>query len=226
MSKDERDAASAENSPEKLSLLPQKRLEKLLKRLDEEGSSQADVAKRLDVTAAYLSDVKNGRRPLSELFARKFFDEYGVDHLWLLGQHGSMTVPPRNGTPTDGDSRRVWLPVFVHPIAGDPARVPNGDGTRVELAGAAATRALFAEQPYVLRFEAKDRQGRLQRGDLVLISQAVNEKAAIHVLKAGNKMFLARRDAAGAWQRLSVDAKIVGEPVVMGHCVGVVWSVL
>ncbi|MCE9606815.1 MAG: helix-turn-helix transcriptional regulator [Planctomycetia bacterium] len=205
--------------------LPRKRLEKLLEAMEERGISQADVAKRVAVPAPYLSDVKIGRRPLSELFARRFFEEFGVDHQWLLGQQGSMEVPPF-GSSSLGDGRRVWLPAFAHPISGDPTGWSNWDGTCVELAGMAAIRVLFAERPYILRFGVDDRRGRLRRGDLVLISQAIDASAEIQVVKAARKMFLARRAPDGTWERLSTDGTIDVEPVVIGHCVGVIWSAL
>jgi transcriptional regulator with XRE-family HTH domain len=225
-----RRAVLAEGDEKKLQDLSRARLEKLLAVLEEQGISQREVAKRLTVPASYLSDVKNGRRPVTELLAGRFHKEYGVEPHWLLGSAGSMDVPPLAVAPANGDSRRAWLPVFVKPISGDPTQNADWDGSCVELAGVAAVRVLFADRPYVLRLGVDDRAGRLRRGDLVLISQAVEDAAQIQVLKTSGKsgkMFLARRDAEGGWQRLShIDDQIVGEPLVVGHCLGVVWSKL
>jgi len=211
----------------KLQDLSRARLEKLLSALEAQGVSQGEVAKRLTVPASYLSDVKNGRRPVTELLAGRFLNEFGVEQRWLLGSAGSMDVPPLDGPAASGDSRRVWLPVLGQPISGAPTRARNWDGSCVELAGFVAVRVLFAERPYVLRLGVDDRAGRLRRGDLVLISQAVDDAAEIQVVKAGRKIFLARRDTAGGWERLSrIDDNIVGEPIVVGHCLGVVWIAL
>jgi transcriptional regulator with XRE-family HTH domain len=225
-----RRAVLADGDEKKLQDLSRARLEKLLAALEAQGNSQGEVAKRLSVPAPYLSDVKNGRRPVTELLAGRFHKEYGVEPHWLLGSAGSMDVPPLDGPPASGDSRKVWLPVLGQPISGDPTRARKWDGSCIELAGVAAVRVLFADRPYVLRLGVDDRAGRLRRGDLVLISQAADDEAEIQVLKTSGKsgkMFLARRDAEGGWQRLSrIDDQIVGEPLVVGHCLGVVWSKL
>lgn len=230
MSSPPRKALLPDGYEKKLQELSRARLEKLLSALEAQGTSQGEVAKRLTVPAAYLSDVKNGRRPVTELLASRFLQEFGVEPRWLFGSEGSMDVP-RLGAPTaTADSRRVWLPVFTQPISGEPTQDAKWDGSCIELAGVAAVRVLFAQRPYVLRFGVDDIRGRLHSGDLVLISQEVVNEAEIQVLKTSGKsgkMFLARRDGEEGWQRLSKkDDQIVGEPVVVGHCLGVVWSKL
>ena len=65
--------------------LPARRLVELLQRLGEKGISQAQVARRANVPAQYVSDVRNERRTLTELFARRLAEEFHFDFEWLLG---------------------------------------------------------------------------------------------------------------------------------------------
>lgn len=204
----------------------QERLTKFLELLEPQGVSQREVAQRAEVPAQYLSDIKGGRRRLTERIARRLEDAFGIDHRWLLGHGGSMDVPPLAPVSSSAQSRRGWLPVFSYPISGDPYESCNWDGTWVELAGIAAVRVLRAKNPYVLRFGAEDRRGRLRRGDLVLITQEAADEADIHVVKAGRELCLARRDQAGRWERVNRDLDFRGEPTVIGHCLGIVWGLL
>jgi transcriptional regulator with XRE-family HTH domain len=190
------------DTEDQLEELRRKRLESLLQMLGkQQGLTQGEIARRISVPPQHLSDVKFGRRSLSELFARRFQDEFGVDHQWLLGARGSMEVPRLDRSSTPPNTGRVWLPVFANPISGDPFTAPAWDGTTVELAGVAAARILHADRPYVLRFGAEDRLNRVRYGDLLLVTQAIDENAEVQVLKAGREMFLARRNNAGQWER-------------------------
>jgi plasmid maintenance system antidote protein VapI len=203
------------------------RFTKLLESLAKEGISQRAAALRVNVPAQYVSDVKNGRRALTELFARRLAEEFGVDYQWLLGVRGSIGVSQSSISASSSDARKVWLPVFSHPVSGEPQALAIWDGVSVELAGAAAVKVLMADRPYVLRFGADDRHGLLKKNDLVLVSQAVNPAAELQVLKEGTKMFLARRDADERWETVSTTGTIRGHRVfVAGHCLGIVWRAL
>jgi transcriptional regulator with XRE-family HTH domain len=216
-----------DDAADELVEVPQQRLAILLQALEQQqGLSQGEIALRLKVPRQYLSDVKTGRRGLSELFARRFQEEFGVDHLWLLGQRGSMEIPRLDRGAATLDARRMLLPVFVHPIAGDPHSNSAWDGSVVEVAGVAAARVLLADHPYVLRFGADDLQHRLRRSDLLLISQAIKKDAEIQILKAGRKMFLARLNPAGSWEPLNPQNSLHGKPSVHGHCLGILWGAL
>jgi hypothetical protein len=113
-----------------------------------------------------------------------------------------------------------------HPIAGDPFTHPDWDGAEIEVCGVAAIRAQAGRWSYLLRFGVNDRQRRLGRNDLVLISQEAKDDAAIHVLESMNQCFLARRKGPGGWEPLSPQRHSVGEPTIVGHAVGVVWAAL
>ena len=131
---------------------------------------------------------------MTELFARRLHEEFGVDYLWLLGKPGAMEAPQIGARSNSSGTQTVWLPVFSNPVSGEPRTLPGWDGSSVEVVGAAAAKALSAQQPYVLRLGADDRRSRLRKNDLILISQAHDADAEIQVLKLRGNLFLARRD--------------------------------
>ena len=62
------------------------RIQSFLDALKKRGVSQARLAVVIGVPVQYICDVKNGRRTVSELFARRIQDACGINHLWLLGR--------------------------------------------------------------------------------------------------------------------------------------------
>ena len=205
--------------------LATQRLNQFLKTLHEQGFSQTQVAAKAGLPAQYLSDIKRGQRPMTELVARRLGEEFDTNFQWLLGTSDSMENPsPRSSAFSSGSS--VWLPLFSHPIEGEPRAQSTWDGTGVEVAGAAAAKLISSKLPYVLRFSRDDVQGRLRKGDLVLISQAADVEAEINVVRHRKKLFLARRDDTGTWIRVGNGHELPPECPVFGHCVGVVWSPL
>ena len=105
-----------------------------------------------------------------------------------------MEAPQIGARSNSSGTQTVWLPVFSNPVSGEPRTLPGWDGSSVEVVGAAAAKALSAQQPYVLRLGADDRRSRLRKNDLILISQAHDADAEIQVLKLRGNLFLARRD--------------------------------
>jgi transcriptional regulator with XRE-family HTH domain len=202
------------------------RLKELLEKLESQGISQRQAALRAGVPPQYLSDVKMGRRGLTELFARRLQQEFGVDHQWLLGDSPSTASARFGGGVSGLSSQRSLLPVFPQPIEGDPQAHRLWDGTAVEAVGASAAKAAAARQPYILRFGADDRRGRLRKNDLVLISQFVDDQAEVQVVKWAGKAFLARRDGPGTWEPLASQRSTCGEPTIIGHAVGIFWGIL
>ncbi len=166
------------------------RLNELLERLCERGLTQVQIASKAGLPPQYISDIKHGRRPMTELVARRFGDEFDFNFQWLLGTSDSMDNPSPRAVAAAGSA--VWLPLFSSPIAGEPRQHPYWNGAGVELAGAAAGKVGLAKHPYVLQFGHDDVQGRLRRGDLILISQAAHDDAEISVLSRGKSLFLAQ----------------------------------
>ena len=196
----------------------------LLTRLTQQGTSQQQAALRAGLPPQYLSDIKNGRRPMTELVARRIGQEFRVNYQWLLGL--SETIEPvilRDSAPTPS-GERSWLPVFSQPVSGDPQTLPQWDGTRLEISGAAATKLKLLKWPYVLRLGSDDLRGRLQKGDLVLISQSSTEQAEINVISYRQKLFLARRQSDETWERIAKGNKLTEVCSVAGYCVAILWS--
>jgi transcriptional regulator with XRE-family HTH domain len=201
--------------------LPNDRFNAFLDELAEQGTTQQEVARKLCVSAAYLSDCKRGRRSITELFARRLEHAYGRHHRWFLeGERifGGLHAPEH--------ADRFVLPVFPHPIEGAPSAVSSWDGTRFEVCGVAATRALDSHWPYVLRLGSDDRRGRLKTGDLILVSQKIDSRAEVQVIKHNRKILLARPKAPKGWESVFQKRRVPGDPEIIGHCVAVVWAAL
>jgi transcriptional regulator with XRE-family HTH domain len=206
-----------QESEESAADLAFERLNAFLASLADSGVTQAQVAVRAGIPVPYLSDVKKGRRPLTELLARRLAEEFDVNFKWLLGTESAM-ARPKIGT---------WVPIFGAPVEGEPRAHPRWDGTGLEIAGAAAAKLAVALQPYVLRFNHNDSQGRIRQGDLILVSQAANPDAEISVVRYRNKCFLARRNKSdGEWIRIATREKLPAGCPIVGHCLGIVWASL
>lgn len=200
------------------------RLIGLLESLVNDGLSQQQIASRAGLPAQYLSDLKNGRRTLTELTARRIGDEFGVNYEWLLGRSNLMELPSLSAESAQTSEGTIWLPCFPWPIAGTPRNHPDWHGTSVEVAGVAAARASGATDPYILRFGRNDVEGRLHKDDLLLITQALDVETTISVVKSGRKLHLARLKA-GQWEKVAGGA-LPETSTVHGHCLGIVWASL
>jgi transcriptional regulator with XRE-family HTH domain len=203
-----------------------KRLQEGLKRLQELGMTQAEVARCVGVASQYLSDVKSGRKPVTKLFALRLRACYGLDDKWLM----------RGGDPPahffeldlrpDLQMLLTELSVFDAPIIGDPESHPNEAKLRIDLAGPAAQHAYRAKEPYLLRFVGKDPEGGLRQNDLILISQNVNRTAKIQVVRQQTDLVLARKIAQGVWQRVDNGQSLRRKVEAVGSCVAIVWRQL
>lgn len=201
------------------------RLNDLLEPLLEQGMTQTQIAAKAGLPPQYISDIKRGRRPMTELVARRLGEEFHVNFQWLMGTSSSMEFSSPS-TSAQAASPTAWLPLFPHPIEGEPRQHPQWSGAGVELAGVAAGRIGLAHFPYVLQFGRDDQQGRLRRNDLILISQAPQADAEIHVVRYRKKLFLARAHPEGGFQRVADEDRLPKNCPILGHCVGVVWSAL
>jgi transcriptional regulator with XRE-family HTH domain len=217
--------APADDLPDP-AVLARERLADLLAELEREGLSQQQVALRAGLPPQYISNIKHGHRPMTELVARRLAAEFACKYEWLLGTSELKQDLPGSLGP---HVSAVRLPILPHPIEGEPHTSPHWDGGLLELAGVALAQLPLLKQPYVLRFGRNDVRERLCKGDLVLVSQGADERAEIWVVKHRGKLFLARRGAA-AWERLAGDAK---QPTMLpltcpvaGFAVGIVWASL
>ena len=201
------------------------RLKMVLERLAEAGFSQQRVATRANLPTSYLSDIKLGRRAMSELFARRVGEEFGIDFQWLLSGAGSMLAPrlDQYASPTNTD---LLLPVVDAPLRGEPRQSKEWDGSLLQIAGAGKTAAIKALCPYVLRIKADGMGGRLRRGDLVLISQEVDEHATVAIISHQNRLVLAYKGSTKHWMSLSDKKLTTINPEVVGSCIAILWAPL
>jgi hypothetical protein len=205
-------------------VLGQERLNQLIEELGQEGHSQVEMAMKANLPPQYLSDVKRGRRPMTELVARRISDVFAVNHEWLLGQSDAKNVSPQKSGEKGGPA--LWLPLFPHPIEGEPSKHAAWDGSSWQVTGLAAVRAASAHRPYLLRFGNEDHLNRLQKGDVLLMTQAADECSQISVVRQKGKSYLARLDKNEKWIRLATGESLEAGPQVTGHCIGIVWSLL
>lgn len=196
------------------------RFEQLLAALGDLGLSQGQIASRVGVPQQYISDIKNRRRGLSELTARRFSDEFGVSTEWLLLGQGQM----KRLMLSDNLHDQLSVPMLDVVHIGPPQDCPSWIGTWIEIAGVAAHAASKAKLPYVLRLPHSDRAGRFVPGDLLLISQDPKTVGHVAVL-VGNPPILARRKALNdRWTPVQEGVRIKGKPEVAGAVLGLIWA--
>ena len=202
--------------------MSQVRFSDFLNELANQGTTQQELASKLRVTPAYICDCKKGRRSITELFARRLEHAFGRNHRWFLGTDS----PARSGRFGLKDTVPIALPVLPYPIQGDPCSHRRWDGSQMELCGMPASRGLESRWPYIVRLGNGDRQGRLKRGDLILVSQTESPQAEVQVINWRRKVMIARRSRSG-WEVLSRRYDVVldeAEAEAVGHCVALVWA--
>jgi len=202
------------------------RLKQVFAELADRGITQRQAAIDLNMPPQYLSDVKNGHRNLTEQFARRIAEHYAVSFAWLVSGEGSKNTPRFDGVGGTTKTDTVMLPVLSEPIEGNPAESVAWDGSKLKVSGAAASMAARASQPYVLRIASDDVDGRLQKYDLVLVSQESTDSATIEVVQHRGRIILARRDENGEWKSLETGRRISTKARVVGRCLGIVWATL
>ncbi len=202
--------------------LSRQRFEHLLCRLAEQGLTQREIAERVKIPSQYVSNIKNGHRPLTELLARRFGAVFRCNYEWLLGNSDEMDEPVVGATTSESTGR--WVPVLDQLIEGDPQSNERWDGSFAELSGAAAARIRNCRHPYVLRCPVDDTRERVRQRDLLLISQEAREDAEIHVVRYRKRLFLVRIDEEGRRQRVNDGQYLAEDCVEVAHCTGIVWS--
>ena len=160
------------------------RLAQVLEQLAVRGVKQREVAFELNIPTQYLSDLKHGRRMLSESFARRFAEVYCISATWLLHGEGTGNLPDPSAALAQ-TAGACLLPVLSAPDQGDPRHSPYWDGGLLALSGAAAAAAERAKLPFVLRIGVDISSGRLKKNDLVLCSQELRDDAAIVIVRKG-----------------------------------------
>jgi transcriptional regulator with XRE-family HTH domain len=201
------------------------RFVEFLEFLSQQGYKQSQIAAKVGLPAQYISDIKCGRRPLTELVARRLGEQFDVGYEWLMGSSASMDSPRSKAAVMPGGSG-AWLPLFSDPIEGEPNKHPKWSGAGIEVTGVAAAKLPMTTLPYILKYGRNDREGRLKQGDFVLISQARFEDAEFQVVRYRRMSVLARAGENGGWIVAADGRELPSNSRVIGHCVGIVWAPL
>lgn len=202
------------------------RLRETLKRLLQQGMSQHEIAQRAEVPPQYLSDVKAGRKAVTELFARRLAERLGVDYQWLMQGRCVRVAPADRHAPGAGAVGGILVPVLDGPCLGAPQESTAWDGSVVELAGPAAVAARGAKNPYVLRLSTGSRAMQIPLGALLLASQGVDPSRKVAVLRTGDTLCLAQRDERDpdSWREVRAGKRLGGSVKVVGCILGVIWA--
>ena len=200
------------------------RFGEFLELLSQQGYKQSQIASKVGLPAQYISDIKCGRRPLTELVARRLGEQFDVGYEWLLGT--SLSMEGTRSSASMPAENAIWLPVFSDPIEGEPRTHPKWTGTSIEVTGFVAAKLLAAKRPYVLQYGQKNAEGRLRNSDLILISQARCDDAEFQVIRHRKMSVLARAGEDGCWIRAADGRELPSNSSVIGHCVGIVWAPL
>lgn len=86
--------------------------------------------------------------------------------------------------------------------------------------------AARGRQPYILRVEHHDPQGRIKRGDLLLVRQEPRSEAEFGVFKTQGRLVLARRQAPGRWQDFSTGQPLASDTEPVGVALAILWALL
>lgn len=200
----------------------------MLAMLAKQGVSQQQVGLRTGLGPQYVSDVKSDRRRVTELFARRLGEEFGVDVQWLLG---TDTIPglvarksPSRMLPIE--TAPLVLPVLPILVEGDPRHARCWDGTTAVLTGQAAHEAGRSRLPYIWKLGHGDRNGRMRVNDLVLMSQDIDPDATIAVVRLEGELRLARVGKGGQWRDVESRHPLLREPEFVGRAIAVIWAPL
>jgi transcriptional regulator with XRE-family HTH domain len=200
------------------------RLKEILAELTQQGLTQQQIAERINMPSQFLSNLKNGHRPLTELVARRIGAVFQINYEWLLGIADEKLSPMVSTEASSGNMDMA--PLFDEPIEGQPRSHTLWEGALLELSGAAAARFRNSVDGYVLRCPVNDSENRIHQGDLLLVSQEHSPDASIQVVRYRKRLVLARCSDDEQHLRLPDAYPLGGRCDVVGVCVGVVWAPL
>ena len=206
-----------------------KRFREFLDWAKQQGMSQTEVATRLGLPRQYVTNVKAANRVLTELFARRVSEEFGVDHRWLLHGKGTGVMQrPAVGSQTmvSSGAESIFLPLLYELVSGEPRASTDWNGALVSITGPAVYAVRESEHPYVYRVSDDDSTGRLKQGDLVLVCQGETSgtSSGLFVLEVGHQPTLAWRIDNGRWKSAVRGRTVSAKSKITGHCLGIIWA--
>jgi transcriptional regulator with XRE-family HTH domain len=185
--------------------------------------TQAEVARRTEVGATYISDVVHSRRPVTNSFAAVLQAEFGIDKLWLRHGEGEMfrRQPPEAGIAELADAGgMVSLPLLDAPCPGNPLDAAAWASSTHPVPRNLARPSAPDCRRYVLRIDADAAGREFRKGDLVLVENLPDPSFS---------------DLVGCWCTVGTGEEAVLRCVtrgtrargsIWGRCVALVWREL
>jgi DNA-binding XRE family transcriptional regulator len=240
----------------------------LFKELKEKyGVKQTEVAAVIGVSRQAVTDMKAGRRRFTRVMAEKILLEFAGEPWadWLRARFDMLFTPSPirfaipGEPPSRGDvnhaeeerappmpaspqaAKRTGLPVLNSPCRGDPGLSSANTKKYAPIPDELSVHASGLTDSYILVIGFNSRDGRLRRGDQVLVLQDAERESEIMVIEHDGALRLARRvgyerafrgDKAGAgdesdWCTLDSGMVISAQEAEPAGCVvGIVMALL
>ena len=231
------------------------------------GVKQKTIAEVIGVSRQAVTDMKSERRRFSRRMAEKLLLAFAEEEWgdWLRTRLNTLfaIAPTRFALPSESLPQPVRQPVEIDPgnvgeypmpsaearkfplvaspCRGDPALSPVNTHKHIVVPEELSAQAAESAHPYVLIVDCDSRDGRLRRGDRVLVLQDGERESEIMVVEYNGALRLARRGrheritggcekAVGdetAWHLLDTGAVVPAEEARPAGCVvGIVMALL
>jgi DNA-binding XRE family transcriptional regulator len=183
------------------------------------GVKQNVIAEAIGVSRQAVTDMKSERRRFSRAMAEKLLLEFAEEPWgdWLRTRLDALfaVVPTRFALPSESSPQPVRQPVETNsggagedllpsteakkllllssPCRGDPALSPANTHKHIIVPAELSSQAAESVHPYVVTVDCDSRDGRLRRGDRVLVLQDGERESEIMVVEYNGALRLARR---------------------------------
>jgi hypothetical protein len=175
------------------------------------GVKQTDIAAALGISRQAVTDMGAGRRRFTRTMADRLiamgesepWKNELVEAIQSLFVDKEIPLPPcDSGVPAAVSPRRaggsITLPVLTAPLRGDPPQAKADVKGYLAIPPELAVQATESLKPYVLIIDFDDKEGRLRRGDHVLVLQDGKRECEIQIIEFRGALRLARRSRQGA----------------------------
>lgn len=231
------------------------------------GVKQNSIAAVLGISRQAITDMKAGRRRFTQAMAQKMLQTY-ADEPWIGWLHDRLDalftppstrfiipgeLPPRGesgdnietpslSVPSEREAiNPIRLPILTLPCKGVPEASPANTQKLCVIPDELLLQTSELSNSYVLIIDFDSRDGRLRRGDRVLVVQDAGREVEIMVIEYRGTLRLARR---GKYERVfnrsdvtviddmdwvfmdSVTVIPVGDATAVGSVIGIVMALL